>query len=76
MKFRFIIKDCEELNDLKIIQMLVDERRSELSKYNPLAKRLSEIYNQIDKIINWDNERDKKYNLDELIYYYKFEVEK
>lgn len=49
MKFRFTIKELDELSDTQMLRALVAERKNDLNPYTPLAKRLAELYSKLDK---------------------------
>ena len=50
MKFKWTMEDLKA-SDNEILRALVTERKSGLNPYAPLAKRLSEIYSNLDKKI-------------------------
>lgn len=59
MKFRLTIKDTEEKSDLELLRILVVERRSTLNMYSPLNKRLSQIEQKLNDIINYNDNKEK-----------------
>ena len=66
MKFRLTIKDTEEKSDLELLRVLLVERKSTLNMYSPLNKRLGEIENKINNIIN-HNDNKEKFDLNNCI---------
>ncbi len=50
--FRWTIKELKELTDLEILRgVLIERRESCTSVYSPLYKRLTSLYNKVDKAI-------------------------
>jgi len=52
MKFRWTIQDLREKSNNEILRGIVAERISTLHPYTQFAKKLSEIYSDLDKIVN------------------------
>lgn len=49
MKFRWTMKDLEEMSDQEILIGLINERTSDLNPYAPLYKRLCEIRKNLEE---------------------------
>lgn len=52
MKFRWSIKELENLSDEEVIRGILAERKSELNIYCPLYKKINELYNLMDDLVN------------------------
>ena len=48
-KFRWTMEDLKNRSNNFIIRGLLAERMSDLNPYSPLAKRLQEIYNEVNR---------------------------
>lgn len=59
MKFRLTIKEIESKSDLELLRILVVERRSTLNIYSTLNKRLGEIENKLQNIINYNDDKER-----------------
>lgn len=50
--FRWTIKELTELSDLEIIRgILVERKESCTNMYSPLCRKLTSLYNTVDKAI-------------------------
>lgn len=53
MRFRWTMKALSSMTDLEIIRGILAERRSDCTNvYSPLYKKLSELYNKVEKKIS------------------------
>ena len=50
-KFRWTTDELKKRSNNFIIRGLLAERMSDLNPYFPLAKRLKEIYNEVDDVV-------------------------
>lgn len=49
MRYRFTIKQLQEMTDDEMLRALVTERQSTVTNvYSPLAKRLADLYSKLD----------------------------
>ena len=51
MKFRWTMKDLKEKTDDEFMRGLIAERLADLNPYSPLANRLNDVYQKLDKKI-------------------------
>jgi len=52
MRFRWTIKDLQELPPSRIIRGILNERISELNSYAPLSRKLRDLETQIEREAN------------------------
>ena len=48
MRFRWTIKELNEITDTRLLVALVNERLSELNRYTPLARRLQDVREKLE----------------------------
>lgn len=49
MRFRWTMKQLEDMSTDEILRGIVSERMSDLEPYAPLSKRLGKIYQELEK---------------------------
>lgn len=57
MKFRWTIKELDENSDARILRGLVAERMGGLNMYAPLHRRLTQIYDKLERAIQRERTR-------------------